>query len=113
MPNTSGESTRSRTLFFVLAAYLIASFLWRFFVPAHEYPPPWEHGLDMIIDLVFVATLIQARWKGTLFAGPDHSLIVEALFWLGLAAGIGLFLIRLGGDAQWATGHRIYYLLPR
>jgi len=113
MSNASNGSTKSRTLFYVMAAYLIASFLWRFFVPAHEYPRSWERWLDMIIDLGLIAGLVQAGWKGTLFAEPDRSYTVEALFWLGLAAGAGLFLIRLGGDAQWATGHRIYNLLPR
>ena len=31
---------------------------------------------------------------------------LDALFWLGLAAGLGLFAIRFaGGNASWWTGH--------
>jgi hypothetical protein len=56
----------------------------------------------MALDALCLAGLI-----GTRTSGP------KALFWAALIAGIGLFAIRLNGDASWSTGHWSYFLLPR
>ncbi len=107
-------SGRDRTTFFILAIFLIGAFLWRFFVPAHEYPSSSTRWLTFILDAGMLVGLIGLRSR-TLSSLLDDSTrtMATVLFWVALAAGVGLFAIRLGGDAQWATGHRIYYLPPR
>jgi hypothetical protein len=47
----SGPSTRNRTLSFVLSCYLIATFLWRAFTPAHEYPMRSVQVMEIALDL--------------------------------------------------------------
>jgi hypothetical protein len=37
----------------------------------------------------------------------------EVLFWIALMAGLGLFAIRLNGNASWWTGHLRYDIGPR
>ena len=93
---------RSRITFMLLCVYLILSLLWRLFVPAHEYPSRTAMIIDMIIDAGVIFGLFVARRDGP-----------QALFWLALVAGIGLFVIRFTSDASWWTGHLIYYLPPR
>jgi hypothetical protein len=84
------------------AAYLIASFLWRVLTPAHEYPGRFSTYLDMTIDVLVIAGLIAARAS-----------VPKPLFWIALAAGVGLLAIRLNGEASWWTGHLVYSLSPR
>jgi hypothetical protein len=84
------------------ACYLIGSFLWRLLVPAHEYPGRSAQILDIGLDILVVVGLIAMRTK-----------VPKALFWVALAAGVGLFAIRLNSDASWWTGHLIYTLSPR
>ena len=87
---------------FVVAGLLIASFLYRLFVAAHEYPMRTEQVMTMLIDLGLIAGLFGMRQR-----------LPAALFWIALICGIGLFLIRLTSDASWWTGHLAYSLLPR
>jgi hypothetical protein len=87
---------------FVTAGLLIASFLWRTLTAAHEYPMRSEQVMTMLIDLGLIAGLYGMRQR-----------LPAALFWIALVCGIGLFLIRLNGDASWWTGHLAYSLLPR
>jgi hypothetical protein len=91
-----------RIVRYVLLAYLIGSFLWRLLTPAHEYPGRLSTYLDMAVDALVIVGLIGIR------AG-----VPKALFWIALAAGVGLFAIRLNSDASWWTGHLIYALPPR
>ena len=46
-----------------------------------------------------------------LFALRAHG--AKALLWIGILAGIGLFLIRLNGPDSWATGHLDYWISVR
>ncbi len=87
---------------FVVAFLLIASFLYRAFTAAHEYPVRSEQVLTMLIDLGLIVGLWGLR-----------SRLPAALFWCAMAAGIGLFLIRLNGDASWWTGHIMFSIPPR
>ena len=87
---------------FVVAGLLIASFLLRALTAAHEYPMWSEQVMTMLIDLGLIVGLYGMRQR-----------LPKALFWCALAAGIGLFLIRLNSDASWWTGHLAYSLLPR
>jgi hypothetical protein len=96
------SSNPRQIVFFVLRCYLLATFLYRVLVPAHEYPRLTERMITMALDALCLAGLI-----GTRASGP------KALFWAALVAGVGLFAIRLNGDASWATGHWSYFLLPR
>ena len=96
-----GGSIRS-VLPYVMALILIGSFLWRTLVAAHEYPMRSEQVMTMLIDLGLLVGLIGMRER-----------VPKALFWCAIVAGIGLFAIRLTGDAAWWTGHLSYSLLPR
>jgi hypothetical protein len=91
-----------RALVWAVPAYLIAALVYRVAVPAHEYPMRPEQVLQIALDLGVLVGLIALRAK-----------LPAALFWLALAAGVGLFLIRLNGDASWWTGHLLYSLPPR
>ena len=87
---------------FVTASLLIASFLWRTLTAAHEYPVRSEQVMTMLIDLGLIAGLYGMRQR-----------LPAALFWIALASGVGLFLIRLNSDASWWTGHLAFSILPR
>jgi hypothetical protein len=87
---------------YVLLAYLIGSFLWRLLTPAHEYPGRFSTYLEMVVDGLAIAALIGIRAS-----------VPKALLWIALAAGVGLFAIRLNSDASWWTGHLVYFLSPR
>jgi hypothetical protein len=92
----------NRALPFVVACILIASFLYRVFTAAHELPMRSEQVMTMIIDFCLIVGLCGMR-----------SRMPAALFWCALAAGIGLFLIRLNSDDSWWTGHIMYSIPPR
>ncbi len=87
---------------FVACWYLIAKFLWRVFVPAHEYPMRLEQVLSITFDLLALIVLIGLK---------AH--VVNWAFWIALIAGLALFAIRLSSDASWWTGHLVYSLSPR
>ena len=95
-------TTTNPIIRYVPAGYLIASFLWRVSAPAHEYPGRFATYLDMVLDALVIAGVIAIR-----------SRVPKPLFWLAIAAGIGLFAIRLNGTASWWTGHLFYSLPPR
>ena len=99
---TSAQPPRNQIIFYVVSAVLIGTFLWRVFVPAHEYPMRSSQVMDIVIDLAMTLGLIGIRNSGP-----------KALFWVALICGLGLFAIRLTGDAAWWTGHLSYSLLPR
>ena len=82
---------------YVLLAYVVGSFLWRLLTPAHEYPGRFSTYLEMAVDALAIAGLIGVR-----------ATVPKVLLWIALVAGVGLFAIRLNGDASWWTGHLMY-----
>jgi hypothetical protein len=98
-PATPTDAGRGRVLFFVASCYLIAMFLDRALVTAHEYPMRPEQMMTIAFDVCAVAGLVGLRGRGP-----------QPLFWTALVAGIGLFLIRFTSDAAWWTGHLTYAL---
>jgi len=96
---------RNTIIFFAVACLIIANFLYRLFVPAHEYPMRTEQVMDIGLDILLLAGLFGMRRLA-----PK----LQILFWVALAAAVGSLLIRvLGGDASWWTGHLVYYIEPR
>lgn len=93
---TAKSENRNELTFMLVAALLIGNFLWRLLVPASEYPVRAVQVLTMVFDLGLLAGLIGMKARA-----PK----LKVLFWIALAAGIGLFAIRLNGDASWWTGH--------
>ena len=85
----------------LLPCFVIAHFAWNLLIPAHEFPLRTEQVLTMIFDLLMVLGLFGYRRA-----------MPTALFWVALAAGIGLFALRLS-DHGWWTGHLTYSLPPR
>ena len=98
---TARSENRNELTFMLVAALLIGNFLWRLLVPASEYPVRAVQVLTMVFDLAVILGLIRMRSRA-----PK----LNVLFWIALAAGIGLFAIRLNGDASWWTGHLMYRL---
>jgi len=99
---TPAQPQRNHIIFYVVSVVLIGTFVWRVFIPAHEYPMRSSQVMDIVIDLAMTAGLIGIRNSGP-----------KPLFWIALIAGIGLFAIRLNGEASWWTGHVSYSLSPR
>ena len=95
MPVDAGR--RARVSFFIASRYLIAMFLDRTLVVAHEYPMRPEQVMTIAFDLCVLVGLIGLRKHGP-----------QPLFWTALVAGICLFLIRFTGDDGWWTGHLMY-----
>jgi hypothetical protein len=96
---------RNSIIFLAVSCLIIANFLYRLFVPSHEYPMRTEQLLDIGLDIVLLAGLFGLKRQA-----PK----LQVLFWVALAAAIGSLLIRvLGGDASWWTGHLVYYIAPR
>jgi hypothetical protein len=90
---------QSPAIFYLLCVMLIGTFLWRAFIPANEYPSRTAQLLEMAIDAAMIVGLVGLRKLGPM-----------PLFVIALIAGIGLFAIRLHGDASWWTGHWNYSL---
>jgi hypothetical protein len=98
---TIESENRNGLTFMLVAALLIGSFVWRLVVPASEYPVRSVQVLTMGFDLALIAGLIGMRSRA-----PQ----LNVLFWIALAAGVGLFAIRLTSDASWWTGHLMYQM---
>jgi hypothetical protein len=94
---TSRGALGGRAVSLALAWYLIASFLWRALTPAHEYPMRAVQVMEIVLDLTALAGLIGIEAR-----------ISKPLFWIALAAGLGLFAIRSFGGASWWTGHIVH-----
>jgi hypothetical protein len=101
-PAIPADTGRGRGLFIAFACYLIATFLYRALTPAHEYPRFPERPMTVSFDILATIGLFGLRAQGA-----------KPLLWIGVAAGIGLLLIRLNGPDSWATGHLMYWLTPR
>ena len=61
-------------------------------------------GLDLLCVIGLIGTGIHF-FKNSL---PGESMAWKVLFWIALAAGLGLLLIRSNGDDSWWTGHLRY-----
>jgi hypothetical protein len=99
---TPGQTTHNAVVSLLLPCLLIGNFLWSVLTPAHEYPMRSEQMLTMALDFLGLVGVIALRVS-----------IPNPLFWCALVAGIGLFALRLNGDAGWWTGHLVYSLSPR
>lgn len=96
---TIKSENRNELTLILVAALLIGNFLWRALMPASEFPMRSVQVLTMGFDLALIAGLISMKSRA-----PK----LKVLFWIALAAGIGLFVIRLNSDASWWTGHLMY-----
>jgi hypothetical protein len=99
---TAAPNAFNRAMPWILSCYLIGSFLWRTFIEAHEYPGRTAMMLRMGIDALLIVGLFGLRKQ-----------LPPWLFWVALLAGLGLFAIRMNGDASWWTGHLMYSVPPR
>jgi hypothetical protein len=99
---TTGNTTHNAVVSLLLPCLLIGNFLWNVLTPAHEYPMRSEQMLTMALDFLGLLGIIGLRAS-----------IPKPLFWCALVAGIGLFALRLNGDAGWWTGHLVYSLSSR
>jgi hypothetical protein len=98
----SDNADRNAVVSKLLPCLLIGHFLWNVLITAHEYPRQTERIMTMTFEFLMLVGLF----------GLKRSMPAP-LFWIALVAGIGLFALRLTGDAAWATGHLFYSLPPR
>lgn len=98
---TPGNASRNAVMLFLLPCVLIGSFLLKVLTPAHEYPLRTEQVMTMTFDFFMLIGLFAFKRA-----------MPQPLFWIALAAGIGLFALRLSHDGWW-TGHLVYSLPPR
>ena len=82
---------------FLVACVLIGLFTYRLTVPAHESPLMPELVLTIVFDLAMVVGLVAMRKR-----------IAAPLFWAGLVAGVGLFVIRMTNEASMWNGHLMW-----
>ena len=109
---TQGRTKPKRGMFKALSIYLIVSFLWRALTTAHEYPSPSLRNMTIALDLLCVIGLSGTGIQIFKDNPPGQSTAEKVLFWLAFIAGLGLFAIRLNGNASWWTGHLTYELSP-
>src|ERR1043165_39118 len=100
--NAPPSKASSPIVRYAVVVYLIGSLLWRVLTPAHEYPGRFSTYLDLAVDALVIAALFSIRAK-----------LAPPLFGVAVMAGVGLFAIRLNGEASWWTGHLVYTLAPR
>ncbi len=106
-------STANHWLLVFLPIILIGTFLWRFLVTAHEFPSTGMRNFSIGLDLLCLVSLI-GLWVMISRKQLPVGRFLHLIFWLGLFAGLGLFVIRLSGSTQsWWTGHLYYKLSPR
>jgi hypothetical protein len=94
------DGVRNFTIGVILACYLIGTFLWNVFIPAHEYPMRAAQMLTIGLNLLALVGLFGLKTS-----------IPKPLFATALVAGIGLLALRLISDQGWWTGH-LFYSLP-
>lgn len=94
-------ASRSGVIAILLPCLLIGNFLWKVLIPAREFPMRTEQVMTMTFDLLMIMGLFGLRRS-----------MPAPLFWIALAAGIGLFALRLSHDGWW-TGHLTYSIPPR
>jgi hypothetical protein len=101
------------TMFVVVSLYLTVIFVWRFFMPAGEYPSAVVQYLSMALDAGMLVGLVGSKMQVTRSLAPDDGdrVFATVLFCIALLAGLGLFAIRLSGEVGWETGHRIFHEL--
>ena len=97
----------------LIAIYLIGSFLWRALIPAHEVPSTELRYLTIGLDLLCLVCLIGLWVQISRERPPRIGVGLNGLFLIALLAGLGLFVIRLGGNESRLTGHIKYELSPR
>jgi hypothetical protein len=104
---TSSGGGGKRTVFWLLSLYIMATFLWRAFVPGGEWPRPPTRFITIAIDLLCVGILIRLKAQLSAQKKPGKRISTGGivLFWIALLAGLGVLAIRLHDDASWATGH--------
>ena len=89
-------SKANRVIFILASIYLIAVFLYRVLIPGNEWPMRTEQVMTMGFDLLVIVGLVGMKRRV-----PQAAI----LFWIALAAGVGLFAIRFSSEPSWWTGH--------
>ncbi len=99
------HTNRNGIIFLIVSVYLIATLLYRVFVPAHESPPRTEQLMTIGLDLLCLVGLVAIK---------KHVPGWWVLFWVAFVAGLGLLAIRFDGDeSSWWTGHLYFRFEPR
>jgi hypothetical protein len=98
---TTAAARPSAVIAILLPCLLTGNFLWKLLTPAYAFPLRTEQVMTMTFDLLMIVGLF----------GLKKSMPVP-LFWIALAAGVGLFALRLSHDGWW-TGHLTYWIPPR
>jgi hypothetical protein len=98
----TADSGRNFAIAVILACYLIGTFLWNVFIPAHEYQVRTTQMLTIGLNLLALVGLLGLKAS-----------MPKPLFAAALLAGTGLLVLRMISDHGWWTGHLFYSLPPR
>ena len=109
-----GRVPRGAKMFFFISLYLIAAFLYRVLVTAHEYDSIPVVCMSIALDLAMVVSLILLKMAVSRGITTDQrSGVVSFVFVIALLAGLGLLGIRVTSNESWRTGHLRYDCCPK
>jgi hypothetical protein len=98
----SAASAPRKWVFTLPPVYLLLIYFYRAPTPAHEFMLPGEWWLSALLDAGLTLALAAS------FGRTPAALYVPCL-----AAGAGLWIIRLHSNESWWRGHWMYWLEPR
>jgi hypothetical protein len=104
------NATKVNRLFYSLSLLVVLTFLWRFFVPAHE-----ESDTNLLIEFEIVLELAASAGLVGLFfvllsrSNEDSKPLLVVAFCVAFIASLGILLMRFSSTDGWYTGHRVYH----
>jgi hypothetical protein len=104
----NGTRNASR-FFYALSALAIATFLWRFLVPAHEEADTnLMIGMEVFLEFASLAALVVLFVQLMSRSSESARLAIVVVFCAALIASLGILLMRFSTTDGWYTGHRVY-----
>ena len=96
-------------LFYLFSTFVVLTFLWRFLVPAHEESDPdiliyFEIFFEFFTIFALVFLFLHLRSSPQV----NSTSLLAVVFWIALAASIGILAMRFSTTGGWYTGHRVY-----
>jgi hypothetical protein len=104
------EAVKASRVFFLLSLLVVLTFLWRFFVPAHEESDTnLMIGFEILLELAAAAGLVVLFFLLMSRSDEDLRRVLVVTFCVAFVASLGILLMRFSTTAGWYTGHRIYH----
>jgi len=101
---------KASRVFFSLSILVVLTFLWRFFVPAHEESDTnLMIGFEILLELAAPAGLIGLFFLLLSRSDEDSKRMVVVTFCIAFVASLGILMMRFSSTDGWYTGHRVYH----